>query len=203
MSNLDRGILTIPIREAWIELPEPEADIEAAIQAILERFEFGSDADARRRLGASLRTVHTVASALPSGARRNNALVLSPSSGRVEALLSLRVSRTVPGSYAEYLAAARALTGDERIEIIQRTVEEIDLPAGPAVLSRDFALPRSDGGVADPAMERAFLALFLADHDTVTEFTLLTQNLALFTDAGGYLSSLAAGENPPLPGMED
>lgn len=198
------GELAVSLREAWIELPEPGDDADAHIDEIVARFELHDRADDERRLGAALRSVLRAAEGLPAGApRQNNALVLSPTAGRVEALLSLRIHRVTPDAYDNYLAAAQSYEGDGRAEVIEREVEEVRLTTGRAIISHDFLLSRSVEGVVDPALERTFLTLFLDDAAAAAEFTLLTQNLALFRDAREYLTSLAQGEDPPLPGTED
>ena len=203
MSNLRNGILAVSLREAWIRLPDAEDDADARIAEIVQAIVPATEEAAAQRLARALAVVNSVAAGLPAGARENNALVLSPLAGRVEALLSMRVSRVGDDAYDRYLALARAFAGDESAEVINRVVEEVTLPAGRGIVSSDFTLPASDAGVPDPAMERAFLAYFPDGYGTVAEFTLLTQNLALFSDARAYLLALAAGDNPPLPGMEE
>lgn len=195
MSNVVDGILNIAVGESWIPLPAENADHVEAIRQLVESFGLDDDLTARR-LGFALDMVMRVAHELPAGARKSYALVPSPHSGMVEALLSMRVSRVTTDAYENYLAAASTLESNERLEVIRRSVDEVVLPAGRGVLSRDFTLPRAVQGVPDPAMERTFLALFPDDSDSAVEFTLLTHNLALFSDAGEYLLALAANENP-------
>lgn len=194
MTNVKDGVLVIEIGDTWTELPVGPDGADQRIAQILEGFQL--DEAARIRLDYSLRRVIEVAAGLPAGARRNYALVPDPATGSVQALLSLRVSRVTPDAYDNYLAAASGLESDDRLEVIRRTVEEVVLPAGRGVLSRDFTLQRSSEGVPDPATERTFLALFPTNADSAVEFTLITQNLALFADAGEYLLALAANENP-------
>jgi hypothetical protein len=193
MTNLKDGLLVVAVDERWIELPATQDDADARIAEIIGTFDV--DAEAAARLDYSLRTVLAVAFALPAGARRSYALITDATSG-VQALLSMRVSRVAPEAYDDYLATATRLESNDELELIHRTVDEVVLPAGRGVLSRDFTLPKTTEGVPDPAMERTFLALFPTDADTAVEFTLLTQNLALFENAGDYLLALAANENP-------
>ena len=194
MTNIEDGVLVVEIGDIWTELPTGPEGADERIAQIIEGFHV--DESAARRLDYSLRMVIAVAANLPAGARRNYALVPDPGSGSVQALLSLRVSRITPDAYDNYLAAARALESDDNLEVIRRSVDEVVLPAGRGVLSRDFTLERVTEGVPNPALERTFLALFPTDADSAVEFTLLTQNLALFADAGEYLLALAANENP-------
>lgn len=194
---LSDGILTVQVPAGWIALPGQDEDAGARIAEIVDGLDFGEDRDEPAgRLAAALGTVTAIAAALPAGARRSFAFVIAPHTGRVEAMLSMRVSRITPGAYDNYLIAARSFSGDESTEVIRRTVEEVELPTGRGVLSHDFTLPVAPEGVPNPAMERTFLALFPHGGETGVEFTLLTQNLALFSDTGAYLMALAAGEDP-------
>jgi hypothetical protein len=202
MSNVDHDQLRIALGGAWFALPARGDDVEGGIAALLD--ELGPlEEEATRQLTAGLRIVTGVAHGLAPGSRTDHALILDPSSGRVQALLSIRLVRVVPDAYANYLAAARSYDGDEHTEVVNRTVEEVELPVGRGILSRDFTLPRTREGIPDPALERCFLVVFPTGYETAAEFTLLTQNLALFDDAGSYLLAVAAGENPRIPGRED
>lgn len=196
MTNVKDGVLVVEIDGSWTELPAGPDGADERLAEIIGGFEL--DESAAGRLERSLRLVMAVAANLPAGARRSYALVPDPTSGSAQALLSLRVSRVTPDAYDNYLAAARALESDDKLEVIRRTIDEVVLPAGRGVLSRDFTLARVTEGVPDPATERTFLALFPTDADTAVEFTLLTQNLALFADAGEYLLALAANEKPTI-----
>ena len=187
----------IELSTAWVELPGPAEEREAALDAIVERYADVAD-EPRGRLRRSLGIVAQIASELAPGAHSSFALILTPGSGLVEALLSIRVTRVTPDAYDNYLSAARALDGDTSTELIRRRVEEVALPEGRAILSSDFTLPIVREGIPSPATERTFLAIFPDGYETATEFTLLTQNLALIEDAGSYLLALAAGENPPF-----
>jgi hypothetical protein len=202
VSIISEGVMQLPLAGGWLQLPDQGDDVDAGIAALLA--ELGElDAEATRQLGAGLRIVTGLAHSLAPGARTSHALVLQPDSGRVQALLSIRLSRITPEAYDNYLAAARAYAGDERVEAIKRSVEEVQLPDGRGILSHDFTLAIQREGVPDPALERCFLAYFPDGFDTAVEFTLLTQNLALFEDAPAYLVALAAGERPAAPGWEE
>ncbi len=198
--NLVDGVLTIPIRAPWVELPAADEDASAAISDIVATAGLAPDSVAARRLAWSISKVLAVAAAMPAGRRSAYALIEDPAAGRVDALLTYRVSRVTEGAAANYLEAARSFTGTPEVEVLQRTVETIDLPAGPAVLSHDFTLPVQRGGVLEPALDRFFLTLFPSGGETGIEFTLLTPNLALFENHGDYLVSLVRGEDPAIPG---
>lgn len=198
MSAPDSDVLAIPIRNAW--LPLPASSLDQSIESIVGELALGAD-DAEGLINA-LHAVSATAAALPAGARRNYALVVSPGARRVEALLSIRVSTVTGKALADYLAAAESVTSDDRAEIIDRSIREAELAAGRAVISHDFLLPASSGGIALPTLERGFLALFPTDRSTMIEFTIITQNLALFDDLAEYMIALVNGEDPLPPGME-
>lgn len=201
--NLVDGVLTIPIRAPWVQLPGEGEDAVGAIAAIVAHAGLAVDSIAARRLTWSLGKVVEVAGAMPAGRRTSYALIEDPAAGRVDALLTYRVSRVTEDAAANYLEAARSFTGTPEVEVIHRTVEPIELPAGDAILSHDFTLPVQRGGVLDPALDRFFLTLFPSGGETGIEFTLLTPNLALFDNDGDYLVSLVRGEDPALPGRVD
>ncbi|MGN6274018.1 MAG: hypothetical protein ACTHMQ_13125 [Protaetiibacter sp.] len=201
MSIIHEGVMQLPLSGAWFRLPDQGDDVETQIDALLAEFA-PLDEEPRRQLEAGLRIVTGLAHSLAPGARTSHALILQPDSGRVQALLSIRLSRVTADAYDNYLTTARAFSGDERIEVIKRTVEEVELPDGRGILSHDFTLAVQREGVADPALERCFLAYFPSGFETAIEFTLLTQNLALFDDAPSYLLAVAAGERPVVPGRE-
>jgi hypothetical protein len=201
MSIIHEGVMQVPLSGSWFRLPGSDDDLEAGVDAVLA--EVGPlDEEATRQLRAGLGVVARLAHSLAPGARMSHALILEPDSGRVQALLSIRLSRVTSAAYDNYLAAAKAFSGDKRVEVIKRIVEEVQLPEGRGILSHDFSLATEREGIADPALERCFLAYFPTGFDTAVEFTLLTQNLALFDDAPAYLMAVAAGERPLVPGRE-
>jgi hypothetical protein len=201
MSIIHEGVMQLPLSGAWFRLPDQGDDVAAGIGALLA--ELGPlEEDPTRELEAGIRIVTGLAHALAPGARTSHALILQPDSGRVQALLSIRLSRVTPEAYDNYLSAARVFSGDDSVEVIKRNVEEVELPDGRGILSHDFTLAVQREGVADPALERCFLAYFPTGFETAIEFTLLTQNLALFEDAPSYLMAVAAGERPVVPGRE-
>lgn len=193
--------LHVELSGAWFALPAPDEDAEAAIQGIVTTLG-PLDEAADREVRAGLAAVIPLAHSLAPGSRISHALIPNPASGRVQALLSVRLTRITPDAHANYLAAARAYAGGPGVEVINRVVEEVRLPVGPGVLSRDFTLPIEREGVPDPVLERCFLAVFPEGFETAVEFTLLTQNLALFDDTGSYLMALAAGERVREPGED-
>lgn len=202
MSNIQHDRLELELAPSWYPLPAVGESIEPAVDELIAGFE-PLDEEPRRQLRGGLDAVIRLSHSLAPGARTSYALVLAPASGRVQALLSIRLSRITADAYANYLAAARAYAGDARIEVVNRVVEEVTLPAGRGVLSRDFTMQIEREGVPDPALERCFLAVFPDGYETAVELTLLTQNLALFDDAGSYLMALASGERPVISGAEE
>jgi len=197
MTELIDGAIVVELSTSWIELPAPGPDAASALAELVAGLEIPAE-EARDRLARSLASVLAITAELAPGERRSHALILAPTTGRVDAILSMRVVMVVPEAYDNYLAAARALEGRDDVELLNHVVEEVALPLGRAILTRDFIQPVSDGGVPAPATERGFLAVFVDGHDFAAEFTVLTQNLALFDDLGSYLMALASGENPPL-----
>lgn len=191
-------VIVLPIRPEWVRLPSNESgDPTAAVDELAA--ELTSDEAAGRGLRIGLTAVIALARRLAPGPRRSYALVRSPESGWVDALLTFRLVGRGDVTVDRYFAGASAPLEGEGIDVVNRTVERVRLPAGEAVVSHDFTLAVDGEGVGNPALERAFLALFPDGMDTVVEFSLLTQNLALFDDAALFLVRFAAGENPETP----
>lgn len=197
--TVENGFAVVTMPPGWFELPAEHSD--EALDLIVAEIGTASP-EAVEQLRLELAQVADIARGLTSGSRRSYALVLWPETGRVESLLSIRVVRTVPEGYENYLARAHSFTSDEHMEIVNRTVEQVALPYGPGVLSRDFSLPTDREGVPGQAMERTFLAVFPTGGVNAIEFTMLTHNLTLFEAAGEYLMTLAAGDDPTLAGTE-
>lgn len=190
--GISNGTLEFRLGEAWHRLPSAGDDVSAGLAAVAAAVSPGTG-EPEQRLEYGLRAVTTLALGLPPGMRISHALVLRPETGTVDALLSVRLSITVPEGYDNYVRAARAVVGTEETELIRRTVDELQIPGARAVASRDFTLPRQREGIPAPAMERAFLAVFPHEAETVVEFSLFTQNLALFDDPTEFLIGLASG----------
>lgn len=186
------GVVRFVLPQTWHLLAGDAADVDERITAIISKLAVEHDS-ARQQLTRGLRAVTALALGLPGGARTNHALVSVPESGVVDALLSIRLSVTASAAYDNYVRAARSVMGTEETELIRRTVDELEIPGARAVASRDFTLPRQREGIPAPAMERAFLAVFPHEAETVVEFSLFTQNLALFDDPTDFLIGLASG----------
>jgi hypothetical protein len=189
VATQDDYLISIPT--IFWRLPSVGSSVDEQLAEIIAGVEL--DTDASNRLFHALRSVTRVAHERPSATKTDWALVRSPQSGRVEALLSLEILRRTEGGQERYRAAVQAeaqvVAG---VELMKRDVSERDLPAGPAIIVHDFVLPITDGGVADPAVERSVVTLFAVDFDKVLEFTLVTQDLGLFDDAAEYLVQIAS-----------
>jgi len=193
-----RLVFEVDIPEGWHELP-PNGTPEATTAAI-ERIVgvIGATGETRDQLVHALSAVSAVAQSPARGGRPHWAFVPRPSSGRVEALLSLG---RIAGSSSEaddYRDAASVnLDGPDAdpqnpAELVNRTVTEHPLPVGRAIAIHDFVIEPTAGGIADPAVERAIVALFPDRAARGIEMSIVTQNLAWFEDITGYLVDIAA-----------
>ena len=198
LNDVDEGIVTIMVDTNWWMLPLRDDDQDASIERTIEAAQV--DEEAARGLRYGLKAVNGIARSLPAGERHNYALVRTPESGLVEALLSTRVSRVGPTAYDDYLDVVQNTPAAPDVEVLNRRIIEVTMPRGRGILVHDLTLALGQDGVPDPALERAFLALFVADTAALIEFTLITQDLALFEDIESYLMEFAAGDNPAVPG---
>lgn len=193
MSTPAGSVYTVSIDGFWRALPATDEDAAAAIDTMVEGF--AVDPQAAERLRHGLTAVTTLARSLAPGERRSYALVRDPGNGAVEALLSTRVSRVSTTAVDDYRARIAEGRRQDDIDIVNRTVEERDLPQGHALVVHDITLREDGEGLIEPALERTILALFVHDSDVLIEFYLATQDLALFDDMVGYLVDLVAGRD--------
>ncbi|MCU1424005.1 MAG: hypothetical protein JWM51_296 [Microbacteriaceae bacterium] len=200
MSNTSQLTITfdVEIPAGWHKLPAPgrAEDTDAAVRAIVDGLDIVGDT--RHSLLHVLAAVTAVAQAPKRGGRMHWALVPEPGNGRVEALMSLGTIANAPGRFEEYKNAAAVdldepdADADNPAELINRTVSERTLRVGRAVAVHDFVIEPTTGGVADPAVERAIVALFPERAGRGIEMSIVTQNLAWFDDVTGYLVDIAS-----------
>ncbi len=196
-------VLRIELPIEWIPLPDRDAGIDVDEWVDTTVSERTLSEEVGTRLRQNLRRVIEVAHGLSAGSRRAHALVTRPELGRVDALLSLRLAKVTDAAYGNYLEAVQALTSGPRGELLNRRVDEVVLPKGPAIVTSDIVIPLGGGGPTSPITERAVVALFPTGWASMAEFTLLTQDLAVFDDARDYLLTIASEEVPSVPGRGD
>lgn len=187
----------VDIPGGWHKLPlDPEETASAVAQLAASLVD---DPDARERLVYALAAVAAVAQAPRRHGRQHWAYVPDPSTGRVEALLSLGDMPGGRGDYENYLAlasvdldVAETPQPGTAAELINRTVAERRIAVGRVVSIHDFVIQPTAGGVPDPAVERAIVALFPDRASRAVECSIVTQNLAQFEDVTGYLVDIVA-----------
>lgn len=177
----------IGVPEHWYELPDDETQAQelAASFAV-------SDEPAGRLVLASLGARAYVRSR-PNPHRHAWGLIASPATGHVNAVLTLGFYRVGEDGVADYAARIRSIpTEVNGVELIQQVVEEAALPGGPAVVVTDFILDPAVEGRERTAMERATVFYVPDQHGVGFEFSLVTHDLALFPEIGGYLLELVS-----------
>jgi hypothetical protein len=193
-----RLLFEVDIPAGWHQLPSangPEAtnDAIARIAGVI-----GASGETRDRLVQALAAVTAIAQSPIRGGRTHWAFVPVPSSGRVEALMSLgRIASSSAEADAYRDAASVNLDGPDPdptnpAELVNRTVTEHALPVGRAIAIHDFVIEPTRGGVPDPAVERAIVALFPDRAARGIEMSIVTQNLVWFEDITGYLVDIAS-----------
>jgi hypothetical protein len=187
MASSESSGYAISLPAGWLRLPG-STDTESSIQEIVDSFEVSEDVGDRLRF--ALRNVNSISLEAPG--RANYALIRAPDDGRVDAVMAVSFPRQTADSLADYREAAHSVARDPQLDQVERTVNEYPLPAGPSIVVHEFVLPRTDGGVSDPAVERAVLALFPDGFESFFEFSLVTQDLTVFDDAAEYLLAVAA-----------
>lgn len=185
-ASIDIEPNVLVLEPAWKLLPEPGGDPTGAIEAIVAEF------DLREQVASALQVAllraNEYALGLAPGSRRSFALVSDPQTARVDAVLSARLSRVAPDAYEEYLRGAESSAdANPEVEVINRTLVELVLPAGRAIATHDFTLNRNEDGVPQPALERALIALFVTGSPALIEFSVAAQDLAVFDDMADYL----------------
>ncbi|MCU1513183.1 MAG: hypothetical protein JWO10_273 [Microbacteriaceae bacterium] len=183
--------LEITIPNGWYPLSSSPDGTDAAIAVLLGSFEL--QPDAVERLEHALRMVSAVVQEPQRGGRPHWAYIPEPEQGRVEALLSIGFLIADDGAIDRYRGIAEAeLNKSDSTDLVRRIVRTATLLVGPAIVVQDFVVEPVAGGVPNPAVERATVALFPTEAEKAVEFSIMTQNLALFPDIVEYLLEIAA-----------
>lgn len=185
MAELTRYRIGVP--EAWYELPHDEEEAVALVATLGVTPE-----PAERLVTASLGARHYVRTR-PNPLRHAWGFIRTPSSGRVDAVLTLGFYSVEANATEAYAARVRGMpTEVGGVELIRQVVEEAVLPDGPAVVITDFALDNAVEGGQASTLERATVFYVPGDQGAGFEFSLVTHDLALFSDIGGYLLELVS-----------
>ncbi|QYH35712.1 hypothetical protein [Salinibacterium sp. M195] len=185
----------LPIPNGWHEIPAPGSGADAAIRSLAERL--APRKESVEPLRFALAGVVELSTMLKPGPRRNYALVVDADQGIADALMSIRLSRVAPEAFGQYLAAIESSTSlDPKIETVTRTVTELTLQAGPAILLKDVTVKREQEGLIAGAIERALLSVFVSEAPAMLEILVATRNLARFHDIGEYTRVVAAAYGP-------
>jgi hypothetical protein len=185
----------LPIPEGWHEIPAAGKDADRTVLLLAERL--APRPESVELLRHALADVVELSTMLKPAPRRNYALVTDARIGVADALMSVRLSRVAPDAFGQYLAAIeRSRSADPRIETVTRTVSELSLQAGPAVLVKDVTVKREQEGLIAPAIERALLAIFVDAAPAMLEILIATRNLARFEDIGEYARVVASAYGP-------
>jgi hypothetical protein len=182
---------TITIPGGWYQLPAPDEPVDEHWAVTVAGL--GVDDEVGERLLFGLRNVTAVARAKVGSQRAGWALIAEPTTGRVDALMTLNLLPRSEGDFDRYLEFATAeQDADAPIEVINRTVTRAELAAGPAIVVHDFTLVRNQGGVAEPALERATVGVFPTNGAVALELAIITQDLAVFEDVAALATEIAA-----------
>jgi hypothetical protein len=185
----------LPIPEGWHELPLPGEGSDLAVVALAERLApQGKYVEVLRHALADVVELSTM---LKPARRRNYALVTDAKLGVADALMSVRLSRVEPDAFGQYLSAIeRSKSTDPNIETVTRTVSEVTLQVGPAILLKDVTVKRQQEGIIAPAIERALISIFVDAAPAMLEILVATRNLARFEDIGEYARVVASAYGP-------
>jgi hypothetical protein len=185
----------LPIPEGWHEIPAAGAGSDSGVLGIAERL--ATRLESVEPLRHSLAGLVELSTMLKPGRYRNYALVTDADAGIADALMSVRLSRVEPDAFGQYLAAIeRSKSADPNIETVTRTVSELSLQAGPAILLKDVTVKRQQEGLIAPAIERALVSIFVDAAPAMLEILIATRNLARFEDIGEYARVVASAYGP-------
>ncbi|WP_411700776.1 hypothetical protein [Conyzicola sp.] len=181
----------------WHKLPVDATSTAAAVAEIAERLT--DPGETRDQLARALAAVSAQAQAARRHGRPHWAYVPDPATGRVEALLSVGDIPGDAGSYGRYLELARvdldtpeSPVAGNPAELINRTTTESRLALGKVVSIHDFVIQPTAGGIGDPAVERAIVALFPDRAARAVECSIVTQNMAQFENVTQYLVDIVS-----------
>lgn len=190
-ANLAAMEFSLTIPSDWYQLPTPDVPVAEYWAPTVAQLEV--DEETASRLVFGLSNVTAVARAKSGGVRAGWALIAEPTRGRVDALMTLNLLARSEGDFDRYLAFATAdQDADAPIEVINRTVTRAEFATGPAVVVHDFTLVRNEGGVPEPALERATVGVFPTVGAVAFELAIITQDLAVFEDVAALATEIAS-----------
>jgi hypothetical protein len=174
------------IPNGWYRLPAADAESDQRLDALVSSFVLPDDTAARLRV--ALGNLNAEATRRPN--RAHWAFVPDPANGNVEGMFTVHMLRAEPGDREAYIAAAEEPAASTLI-VMHRTVEHLALPAGPALSLHDFVVEPPVGGIPNPGVERAVVAVFPEDSSFGYEFSMIAQNLTAFQDMVEYVVAVA------------
>jgi len=188
--TLPSGAFALP--EGWQLLPARDVEPSEWVEAYLDELVVQPSALIRAQLRYALMTVIDLTLRMPEGARHNFALIGEPLDGVVHSVLSMQKLHVTNDAYANLLHRTQNPLPADGLEALNRTVEEITLPAGRAIVMHDFVVTTEFESIPEPATERTTLALFIDGTDTMLDFAMYAQDLAAFDDMPAYLIEIVA-----------
>lgn len=162
---------------------------EPATSADVQK-EYGLDSGSAVRLAGALELAGVFAQSGGTPGRWSWALVGSPVSGQVDAVLTLDVYDSRSGSDVYRAAAERSVPSG--FDVITRTIDDVEVAGREAVVIHELIAPEPGEATADPASERASLALFSAETGTMLVLRVTTQDMMLFENIVAWLLDLGA-----------
>jgi len=191
---------TLALDRAWWPLGDGTRSAVEVVEELMEHFEVDVPPAEERALRASLASFHDWARTLAPGRRSSFALVRDPATGRADALLSWRFGEAPEGAYDRILESARSLASTDDVQLVNNSATEVAVPVGRAIIVHDIAYSRTQG-LQRPARERCMAAVFPEGSSALLELTVLTLDLALFTDLPDYVTRLVSGEELGVPAV--
>lgn len=160
-----------------------------SIEAVIE--ELGIGEFAAQQLRGSLSNAIEFLRLNGAESKQSWVYIRDGSSGRVDAVVTMEFFSVGEEDKEKYVAAFRGSDQPPGAEVINRRVQLAELPNGEAVVVHDFLLDDSESNPAVPALERAIVGVFSRERAPMVEFTVLTQDLALFEDITEFAVMMA------------
>lgn len=170
----------------WIPLPEA-TDFENRGDMFA-----GLDQPSMRALELNVERVGEFVAGLPA---HRDAWVLLRRRG-IGAVLTLHGHPAPEGGTSDLIEALRVAAIDPAIDVLNRTVRLVSIPAGDAIETHDFSIAHDFDSGTRPATERATVTIFPPTGHWVVDLMLVTQDLLLFEDSLDYLHSIAETVHP-------
>lgn len=166
--------------------------VDDSAESVVSEFDFNLDDEAKERFTQSVGNVVEFLKLNESDNKQAWVYLHDPSSGRIDAVVTIELFSVNAGDKDRYKEAVNAEHATDTENVVNRHASFHEVAEGEVIVVNDVLIPPADSVLIVPAIERAITAVFLHGDSMMVEISVLTQDLALFEDIAEF-SRLIAG----------